>query len=124
MIRSAIILGFAGVALSVDPSAPAAAKTLNIVASFTVLADVVAEVGRDHVKVVTLVGPSHGEALIEVPTTSRVGHRLSRAALDCVEQEEGSALVLGSNLPSVFVRALGKDELARVPTRTLGKALV
>jgi zinc/manganese transport system substrate-binding protein len=39
-------------------AAPASAETLNVVASFTVLADVVAQVGGDHVKVSSLVGPN------------------------------------------------------------------
>ncbi|MBB3288486.1 MULTISPECIES: zinc ABC transporter substrate-binding protein [unclassified Rhizobium] len=37
-------------------AAPASAETLNVVASFTVLADVVKHVGGDHVKVSSLVG--------------------------------------------------------------------
>ena len=36
----------------------ASAKTLNVVASFTILADVVKEVGGDHVQVKSLVGPN------------------------------------------------------------------
>ena len=39
-------------------AAPASAETLNVVASFTVLADVVKQVGGDHVKVSSLVGPN------------------------------------------------------------------
>ena len=39
-------------------AAPASAETLNAVASFTVLADVVAQVGGEHVKVASLVGPN------------------------------------------------------------------
>ena len=37
---------------------PASAKTLNAVASFTVLADVVKQVGGEHVNVKSLVGPN------------------------------------------------------------------
>jgi zinc/manganese transport system substrate-binding protein len=37
---------------------PASAETLKVVASFTVLADVVRQVGGDHVKVTSLVGPN------------------------------------------------------------------
>jgi len=37
---------------------PASAETLKVVASFTVLADVVKQVGGDHVKVTSLVGPN------------------------------------------------------------------
>ncbi|MGZ2457704.1 ABC-type Zn uptake system ZnuABC Zn-binding protein ZnuA [Rhizobium anhuiense] len=36
---------------------PASAETLKVVASFTVLADVVKQVGGEHVKVTSLVGP-------------------------------------------------------------------
>ncbi|OEC96656.1 MULTISPECIES: zinc ABC transporter substrate-binding protein [unclassified Rhizobium] len=39
-------------------AAPASAETLNVVASFTVLADVVKQVGGNHVKVSSLVGPN------------------------------------------------------------------
>ncbi|ASW05789.1 metal ABC transporter solute-binding protein, Zn/Mn family [Rhizobium sp. 11515TR] len=39
-------------------AAPASAETLNVVASFTVLADIVKHVGGDHVKVSSLVGPN------------------------------------------------------------------
>ncbi len=39
-------------------AAPASAETLNVVASFTVLADVVKHVGGDHVNVSSLVGPN------------------------------------------------------------------
>jgi zinc/manganese transport system substrate-binding protein len=39
-------------------AAPASAETLKVVASFTVLADVVKQVGGDHVKVTSLVGPN------------------------------------------------------------------
>ncbi len=37
---------------------PAAARTLQVVASFTVLADMVRQVGGDHVQVMSLVGPN------------------------------------------------------------------
>jgi zinc/manganese transport system substrate-binding protein len=36
----------------------ASAKTLNVVTSFTILADVVENIGGDHVKVINLVGPN------------------------------------------------------------------
>ena len=45
-------------ALGVGTSMPASAKTLNAVASFTVLADVVKQVGGEHVNVTSLVGPN------------------------------------------------------------------
>lgn len=47
-----------GIALALAFSSQmAAAKTLNVVASFTVLADMAKQVGGDHVKVTSLVGP-------------------------------------------------------------------
>lgn len=49
MMSSGVIVGF---------SAAASAKTLNTVASFTVLADVVKQVGGDHVNVKSLVPPN------------------------------------------------------------------
>ncbi|AYD04515.1 metal ABC transporter substrate-binding protein [Neorhizobium sp. NCHU2750] len=55
-IRNLAYMGTALIALTAYASA-ASAKTLNAVASFTVLADVVHEVGGDHVKVKSLVGP-------------------------------------------------------------------
>jgi zinc/manganese transport system substrate-binding protein len=42
----------------VGTSVPASARTLNAVASFTVLADVVKQVGGEHVNVTSLVGPN------------------------------------------------------------------
>ena len=44
--------------LALGLAAPASAETLKVVASFTVLADVVAQVGGDHVSVSSLVGPN------------------------------------------------------------------
>jgi zinc/manganese transport system substrate-binding protein len=58
MIRRSLLGGLAAAALLLAGSLPACAKTLNVVASFTVLADVVAQVGGDHVKVKSLVGPN------------------------------------------------------------------
>ena len=49
------LLASAGVLLGVNA---ATAKTLHVVASFTVLADVVGQVGGDHVDVVSFVGPN------------------------------------------------------------------
>ncbi|KAA1178164.1 metal ABC transporter substrate-binding protein [Rhizobium tropici] len=48
----------AAVFVAFGVAAPASAETLNVVASFTVLADVVKHVGGDHVKVSSLVGPN------------------------------------------------------------------
>ena len=52
-----LILGLLATGLLLAADA-AAAKTLNVVASFTVLADVVREVGGDHINVVSLVPPN------------------------------------------------------------------
>ncbi len=54
-----LILGLlTSAAVGASFSAAASAKTLNAVASFTVLADVVKQVGGDHVNVKSLVGPN------------------------------------------------------------------
>ncbi|MFK0331475.1 metal ABC transporter substrate-binding protein [Rhizobium sp. NPDC090275] len=45
-------------ALMAFSAMPASAETLKVVASFTVLADVVSQVGGDHVEVKSLVGPN------------------------------------------------------------------
>jgi zinc/manganese transport system substrate-binding protein len=52
------MLSAAMLAIATGFAAPAYAETLNVVASFTVLADVVKQVGGDHVKVSSLVGPN------------------------------------------------------------------
>jgi zinc/manganese transport system substrate-binding protein len=58
----------AAAALAISPSVPsAAAEPLKVVASFSILGDVVAEVGGDNVEVVTLVGPN-GDAHVYEPT--------------------------------------------------------
>jgi zinc/manganese transport system substrate-binding protein len=53
-----IIGSIAAAALSVIAAGPAAARTLEAVASFTILADVVRNVGGAHVHVSSLVGPN------------------------------------------------------------------
>ena len=59
MRRSSILMGLlVSAALGVGTSMPASAKTLNAAASFTVLADVVKQVGGEHVIVTSLVGPN------------------------------------------------------------------
>jgi zinc/manganese transport system substrate-binding protein len=58
MIRNALVGSAIATALTISLNAPVAAKTLDVVASFTVLADVVAEIGGDHVNVTSLVGPN------------------------------------------------------------------
>lgn len=58
MYHPRLLLSAALPALLAFSSAPASAETLDVVASFTVLADVVKQVGGDHVKVTSLVGPN------------------------------------------------------------------
>ena len=65
--RSAGVLGLAVVAAGGGVSQPASAEPLNVVASFSILGDMVAEVGRDHVHVRTLVGPN-GDAHVHEPS--------------------------------------------------------
>ena len=59
MIRRRLLLSAALPAfIAFGIAAPASAETLDVVASFTVLADVVKQVGGEHVKVSSLVGPN------------------------------------------------------------------
>ncbi|MEN3147006.1 metal ABC transporter substrate-binding protein [Neorhizobium sp. IRAMC:178] len=58
MISRRLLLSVALPALMVLSAAPAFADTLKVVASFTVLGDVVSQVGGKHVKVTNLVGPN------------------------------------------------------------------
>lgn len=57
MLKTAIVLGLAFPA-ALAASSAASAKELKAVASFTVLADIVHQVGGDHVKVKSLVAPN------------------------------------------------------------------
>lgn len=58
MYHPRLLLSAALPALLAFSSVPASAETLDVVASFTVLADVVKQIGGDHVKVTSLVGPN------------------------------------------------------------------
>jgi len=58
MLASRLLLSAALPVLMTLSAVPASAETLKVVASFTVLADVVRQVGGDHVKVTSLVGPN------------------------------------------------------------------
>lgn len=58
MISRRLFLSLALPALMCLSAMPASAETLKVVASFTVLADVVKQVGGEHVKVTSLVGPN------------------------------------------------------------------
>lgn len=58
MLPSRLLLSAALPVLITLSAVPASAETLKVVASFTVLADVVRQVGGNHVKVTSLVGPN------------------------------------------------------------------
>ncbi|GAA3062701.1 metal ABC transporter substrate-binding protein [Rhizobium viscosum] len=58
MLPRRLLLSAALPVLMTLSAVPASAETLKVVASFTVLADVVRQVGGDHVKVTSLVGPN------------------------------------------------------------------
>ena len=58
MLSRRLLLSAALPVLVTLSAVPASAETLKVVASFTVLADVVRQVGGDHVKVTSLVGPN------------------------------------------------------------------
>ncbi|XAZ24355.1 zinc ABC transporter substrate-binding protein [Sinorhizobium sp. B11] len=58
MLSRRLLLSAALPVLMVLSAVPASAETLKVVASFTVLADVVRQIGGDHVKVTSLVGPN------------------------------------------------------------------
>ncbi len=58
MIPRRLLLSAALPLMMAFSAVPASAETLKVVASFTVLADVVRQVGGDHVKVTSLVGPN------------------------------------------------------------------
>ena len=58
MFRPSTLLGAIAAAGLLSLGHTAEARTVNVVASFTVLADVVSEVGGDHVAVRSLVGPN------------------------------------------------------------------
>lgn len=58
MLSRRLLLSAALPALLAASAMPASAETLKVVASFTVLADVVKQVGGDHVSVTSLVGPN------------------------------------------------------------------
>jgi zinc/manganese transport system substrate-binding protein len=57
-MRYRLVLGLLASAAVLVGANAATAKTLHVVASFTVLADVVGQIGGDHVDVVSFVGPN------------------------------------------------------------------
>lgn len=69
MLNRRTLLGAAaGVALyALSPLGAVAAEPLRVVASFSILGDMVQEIGKDHVAVTTLVGPD-GDAHVYEPT--------------------------------------------------------
>lgn len=70
-IRNLLLsLAFGASALALGGTASAADK-VKVVASFSILGDMVSEIGRDHVELTTLVGPD-GDAHVYEPTPSDV----------------------------------------------------
>jgi zinc/manganese transport system substrate-binding protein len=65
--RYFLTVSLAAAALAFSGDATAAADKLKVVASFSILADMVAQVGGDRVEIVTLVGPD-GDAHVFEPT--------------------------------------------------------
>lgn len=79
--RSAVSLlaGCLAVAASAGPAAAQNAEKLNVVASFSVLGDMVRNVGGERIELVTLVGPN-GDAHVYSPTPAD-GRRLTEAKI-------------------------------------------
>jgi zinc/manganese transport system substrate-binding protein len=73
------------VAICFTAASPASAKTINVVASFTVLADVVKNVGGDHVVVQSLVPPNGDPHDFEPSPTDAIA--VGRAAVTFVSGE-------------------------------------
>ena len=70
MLRRILLASLAGVPLLAFPISGRADETpLSVVASFSILGDMVKEIGGDHVAVTTLVGPN-GDAHVYEPTTA------------------------------------------------------
>ena len=79
--RSAVSLlaGCLAVAASAGPAAAQNAEKLKVVASFSVLGDMVRNVGGERIELVTLVGPN-GDAHVYSPTPAD-GRRLTEAKI-------------------------------------------
>ena len=102
LTRRALALGAAALALSALPAS--AQEKLMAVATFSILADFVREVGGDRIDVTTLVGPD-GDAHVYSPTPAD-GRRLAEARI-------------------VFTNGLGYEGwLARLVKSSGGKAAI
>src|SRR5690606_6593500 len=70
-LLATLFLGALGISAWVSPAASAAAEPMPVVASFSVLGDMVAEIGGDHVKLTTIIGLG-GDAHSFEPTPEHV----------------------------------------------------
>ncbi|WP_105429438.1 metal ABC transporter solute-binding protein, Zn/Mn family [Neorhizobium sp. T6_25] len=89
MISRRLLLSAAIPALMAFSAVPALADTLKVVASFTVLGDVVSQVGGKHVKVTNLVGPSGDPHEFEPSPTDARNLKAAQVAFVSGEGLEG-----------------------------------
>ncbi|MBP2560291.1 zinc/manganese transport system substrate-binding protein [Neorhizobium galegae] len=89
MIPRRLLLSVALPALMALSAAPAFADTLKVVASFTVLGDVVSQVGGKHVKVTNLVGPNGDPHEFEPSPTDARNLKAAQVAFVSGEGLEG-----------------------------------
>jgi zinc/manganese transport system substrate-binding protein len=89
MISRRLLLSAAVPALMAFSAAPAFADTLKVVASFTVLGDVVSQVGGKHVKVTNLVGPNGDPHEFEPSPTDARNLKAAQVAFVSGEGLEG-----------------------------------
>ncbi|CDZ61248.1 metal ABC transporter substrate-binding protein [Neorhizobium galegae] len=89
MISRRLLLSAAIPALMALSSVPAFADTLKVVASFTVLGDVVSQVGGKHVKVINLVGPNGDPHEFEPSPTDARNLKAAQVAFVSGEGLEG-----------------------------------
>ncbi|CAN7202405.1 metal ABC transporter substrate-binding protein [Neorhizobium sp. LjRoot104] len=89
MISRRLLLSAALPALIILSAAPAFADTLKVVASFTVLGDVVSQVGGKHVKVTNLVGPNGDPHEFEPSPTDARNLKAAQVAFVSGEGLEG-----------------------------------
>ena len=89
MISRRLLLSAAVPALMAFSAVPAFADTLKVVASFTVLGDVVSQVGGKHVKVTNLVGPNGDPHEFEPSPTDAKNLKAAQVAFVSGEGLEG-----------------------------------
>ncbi|CDZ73000.1 Periplasmic solute binding protein [Neorhizobium galegae bv. orientalis] len=89
MISRRLLLSAAIPALMAFSAVPAFADTLKVVASFTVLGDVVSQVGGKHVKVINLVGPNGDPHEFEPSPTDARNLKAAQVAFVSGEGLEG-----------------------------------